>query len=152
MQDSTSRNKHTIQLLYNNVLPLLAQHIHQNLTPIIPLFDNFVLERLLDTWTRDPATDPAEEISVENGNVHQMGLKLRLEGFRRPGVEAYDMNKNLLFILERNSYTVGPDKHNSWLERDYGQRWEQEEYEHIAQKWSEELIDDITKRLDNLTD
>lgn len=147
MEEQTVRDKQAILQLYDTVLPALAQYINQNIAPIIPLFENFVLERLLDTWTKGPGADPDAEISIENGNVQQLGLKLRLEGFNKDGVEPFDIAKDLLFKLENNSYTVGPDKNNSWLEKAYMQRWVKIEFEMIAGKWSDELIDAVMKRL-----
>lgn len=150
MQEQPTRNKQSIQQLYEQVLPALAQQVHQSITPVTPLFDNFSLERLIDTWTKDPAADDSDEISVENGNVQQLGLKLRLEGFQRAGVEAFDITKSILFRLERNNYTVGPNPHTLWLEKEYLQRWEQSEYKLVAEKFSEELIDELTQRLEDL--
>lgn len=147
MEEQTVRDKQAILQLYDTVLPALAQFINQNISPVIPLFENFVLERLLDTWTKDPASDPDTIISVENGNVQLLGLKLRLEGFNKSGVEPFDISKDLLFKLEYNTYTVGPDKNSNWLEKLYLQRWEKSEYEMIAGKWSDELIDAVMKRL-----
>ncbi|MHC2993208.1 hypothetical protein OB13_17075 [Pontibacter sp. HJ8] len=151
MQERHIRDKQAIQQLYNTTLAELAQQIHQNLAAVIPLFNDFGLERIIDTWTKDPAAGSAVEVSIENGNVQQVGLRLRLEGFQRAGAEAFDVTKDLLFKLERNFYIVGPDKNINWLEKDYLQRWDKSEYEQIAGKWSEELIDEITQRLDNLT-
>lgn len=151
MHDPTKRNKQTIQHLYNNILPELGKYIHQNLTGITPLFDDFGLERLLDTWTREPGESSDTEVSVESGNIQQLGLKLRLEGFQQAGVEAFDVTKDLLFKLDRTGYTVGPDKQNIWLEKGYDERWEKSEYESIAGRWSEELIDEITKKLESYT-
>lgn len=150
MEEQHTRDKQSIQQLYNNILPALAQHIHENIAPVIPLFDNFFLERIIDTWTKDPAANPAVEISIENGNVQQLGLRLRLEGFQRAGAEAFDLSKDLLFKLEHSSYSVGPDQHNSWLEKEYQQRWEQTAYQEIAERWSEELIDELTQRIENM--
>ncbi|AKD03669.1 hypothetical protein POKO110462_02470 [Pontibacter korlensis] len=151
MEEQNKRDKQAILQLYNQVLPALAEHIHRSVTPVISLFDNFNLERLLDTWTKDPASDSSVEVSIENGNIQQLGLRLRLEGFMKPGVEAFDLTKDLLFKLEHDSYTVGPDKNISWLEKGYLQRWENNEYEMVASRWSEELIDLLTERLEKLT-
>lgn len=149
--EQPTRDKQAIQHLYNTILPTLAEQIHQSILPILPLFDNFGLERVIDTWTRDPASDADEVISVEKGNVQQLGLKLRLEGFQKPGVETFDLTKDVLFKLDYSSYTVGPDKNTSWLEKPYLQRWDKEEYKEVASRWSEELIDDLTQRLEKLT-
>jgi hypothetical protein len=151
MQDRPLRDKQALQQLYNTVLPELARHIHQHLADVVALFHDFRLERLLDTWTREPGTDAGTEISLENGNVQQMGLRLQLEGFERVGAQNFDLSKDLLFRLERNFYTVGPDKENHWLEKDYLQRWDQAEYELVAERWLEQLIDDLTQKLENMT-
>lgn len=150
MDTQNTRNKQAILHLYNTILPALAQYINQNIPPVTALFNDFNLERLIDTWTKDPADDMAE-VSVDNGNVQQLGLKLRLEGFTRAGAGAFDLNKDLLFKLDRNSYTIGPDKNTTWLEKEYLQRWETAEYETVASKWTEELIDAVTERIENLT-
>ncbi|MBC5772572.1 hypothetical protein H8S95_00720 [Pontibacter sp. KCTC 32443] len=111
------------------------------------MFENFVLERQLYTWTKDPASDNNKEISIENGNVQQLGLRLRLEGFNKGNVEPFDIRKDLLFKLEHNHYTVGPNNDTHWLEKDYLQRWTTSEYEIVAGNWSDELVDEITDKL-----
>ncbi|WP_162427225.1 hypothetical protein [Pontibacter pudoricolor] len=146
MEERPARDKKAIQQLYNDVLPALGQHIHNNIAPVIELFENFTLERLLDTWTKDPA-DNEKEVTIENGNIQNLGLKIRLEGFNKPGVEPFDMTKDLLFKLEHDNYTVGPDKNTTWLEKEYLQRWTPAEFETIAGKWSDELVEDITGKL-----
>lgn len=151
MNDQSTRSKQTIQHLYDTILPELAQHISKNIAPVTALFHDFTLERLIDTWTKDPAADETEVISIENGNIQQMGLKLNLEGFQQPGTGAFDITKNLLFKLDRNSYTVGPDKNTTWLEKEYLQRWSINEYEMVASNWAEEVIDAITQRLESIT-
>ena len=146
MEERQVRDKKAIQQLYNDVLSELGQHIHKNIAPVIPLFENFVLERLLDTWTKDPS-DLEKEVSIENGNVQNIGLRLRLEGFNKPGAEPFDITKDMLLKLEHDSYTIGPDKNNIWLEKEYLQRWTPSEYDRVAGKWSDELIEEITEKL-----
>lgn len=141
------RNKETLTKIYEHVLPTLAQYINQNLMTIIPLFENFTLERVINTWAKDPDVYMPQEISINNGNVQQMGLKLHLEGFNKPGAETFDLTKDLLFKLETKNYSVGQEAENTWLEKNYTEQWEEADYEMIADRWSEELIDVITERL-----
>ena len=54
MEEQAIRDKRTIQDLYDNILPELAKHIHQNLAPVIPLFEDFVLERLYEPGLERP--------------------------------------------------------------------------------------------------
>ncbi|NDK55280.1 hypothetical protein [Pontibacter fetidus] len=146
MEERHTRDKKAIQQLYNDILPALGQHIHEALEPVLALFENFTLERLLDTWTKDP-TDNEKEVSLDNGNIQNLGLKLRLEGFNQGSVAPFDMTKDLLFKLEHDSYTVGPNKNTTWMEKAYLQRWSVPEFESIAGKWTDELVDEITEKL-----
>ena len=88
-----ARSKDTILKLYNNLLPALARHIHQEISPITALFHDFNLERVVDTWTKDPEVYYQEAISIENGNIEYLGLQLQLEGFLKPGVPSFDLYK-----------------------------------------------------------
>lgn len=151
MQDSPIKDKLALRNLYESILPELAQHIHRHLTDVIPLFHDFKLEKLVDTWTREPGSDATSEISLDKGNVNQMGLRLRLEGFQRVGADNFDLTKDLLFKLDRNFYTIGPNQDNVWLEKDYLQKWSETDYELVAEKWTEQLIDDLTQRLEKYT-
>lgn len=146
MEDRPLRDKKAIQQLYNDVLPPLAQQVHQSLQPVLGMFENFTLERLLDTRTKDPA-DPEKEVTIENGNVQLLGLKLRLEGFNKRGIEPFDLTQDLLFKLHYNYYSVGPDKENTWLEKDYLQRWQTAELQTIAGKFSDAVVDALTEKL-----
>ncbi|PKV63075.1 hypothetical protein [Pontibacter ramchanderi] len=151
MQESPVKDKQALRKLYDTILPELAQHIHQHLADVIPLFHDFKLEKLVDTWTREPGAGTSTEISLDKGNVNQMGLRLRLEGFQRVGADNFDLTKDLLFQLDRTFYTIGPNPDNVWLEKDYLQKWDEADYELVAEKWTEQLIDDLTERLEKYT-
>ncbi|GAB3811908.1 hypothetical protein [Pontibacter rugosus] len=142
-----TRDKDAILQLTNKILPKLAERIHANLSAVTPLFEDYKLEKVTDTWTKDPHADDDTEISIENGNVQQVGLKLRLEGFNRAGADAFDLNKNLIFKLELYDYSVGSGTGNSWLEKPYLENWSDSEVDEIAVNWVEELIEEITQRV-----
>ncbi len=148
MQDRPTKDKQALQKLYDTMLPELAKHLHQHLADVIVLFHDFRLERLVDTWTRD---QDGSEVSIDRGNVNRMGLRLRLEGFQRVGADNFDLTKDLLLQLDQNFYTVGPDPENLWLEKNYREPWQESEYELVAERWTEQLIDDLTQRLEKLT-
>ncbi|QCR22261.1 hypothetical protein [Pontibacter sp. SGAir0037] len=145
------RNKQTITALYDNILPVLAKHLHQNLAEIVPLFHDFSLERVLDTWTRGTDLGATEQISIENGNIQLLGVRLKLEGFQRAGIAAFDLEKELLFKLHPYSYEVGPDKNKVWLEKTYEQPWDNLEYQSVSRQWCDELIETLTQKLESLT-
>ena len=145
-----TRDKESILHLYNKVLPKLAERIYQNLPEVTPLFDDFGLEKVVDTWTKDRNASSEKEISIDNGNVQQVGLKLRLTGFQAAGAQTFDLNKDLIFKLEYSSYEVGPDKNTRWLEKPYLENWTSKEMDEIADRWCEEIIDEITQKLQGL--
>lgn len=150
MEEQHPRNKETLQQLYDNVLPALAARIHEHLAPIIPMFDDFRLERLVDTWTKEPDITPGTEVSIDQGNVQRMGLRLLLQGFHRSGVTPFDISRDLVLELEPYSYAVKADKHSSWLTKSYRHNWTATELEEVAERWCGQLIELITERLQNL--
>lgn len=127
------RDKEGLQQVYNKVLPPLAEKVYAQLQEIIPMFDDFKLEKILDTWTRDKNTDSSQEISLENGNVPFMGLRVQLLGFQRGGGHTFDLSKDLVFTMDYSSYTVGPDKNTRWAEKAYPSPWTNPELNELAQ-------------------
>ena len=106
---------------------------------------------MVDVWTKSPDADEDTPISIENGNVQQMGLKLRLEGFQSAAAPPFDITKDLLFILGHNTYEVGPNKNTIWLEKLYFGKWTETETADVAQRWCDDLIEEITQRLESMT-
>lgn len=147
---SSIRNKETILRLYNNLLPALARHIHQQITPLLELFNDFKLERVVDTWTRDPQVYYPEPLSIEQGNIEYLGLQLQLEGFMKPGVVPFDLYKELLLKLGTRRYGLGGGRHDMWLEKDYDETWSEAQLQAVAERWCGELIEDLTRRLGRL--
>ncbi|MGV3539481.1 MAG: hypothetical protein ACO1OQ_06690 [Rufibacter sp.] len=145
-----TKDKDAILYLHNQVLPKLADRIYQNLQEVIAMFDDFRLEKVVDTWTKDRQNPSDKEISLENGNVAQIGLRLQLMGFHRAGEQAFDLAKDLVLKLEHTYYTVGPDRTTAWLEKRYYQPWTNQELEEMAQRWSEEVVEDLTQQLQQL--
>nr|WP_242693155.1 hypothetical protein [Sabulibacter ruber] len=136
--------------LYNKILPQLAERIYGQLTDVTPLFDDFGLEKIVDTWSRDRNATSDKEISLENGNVPQMGLRLRLNGFQAGGMHTFDISKDLVFKLEYTFYEVGPDKDTKWLEKSYLEEWSAKELDETAERWTGEVIEEITQKVQGL--
>jgi hypothetical protein len=145
-----TRSKDSILQLYNKFLPALASVIHQEITPLISMFHDFNLEKVVDTWTREPGIYYPDPLSIENGNIEYLGLQLRLEGYNRSGVLPFDLYKELVLKLGPVSYGLGGSKNDIWLEKSYGQNWARTEMEEITEKWCGELLDEMTRRLERL--
>lgn len=141
------RNKQSILRLYNDLLPALAGLLHEEISPLIPLFHDFNLEKVVDTWTREPGIYYPDPISIENGNIEYLGLQLRLEGYHRPGVPPFDLYKELVVKLGSATYGLGGAKNDIWVEKAYDQSWTREEMEGITEKWCGELLEEMTRRL-----
>lgn len=142
-----TKDKDALLHLYQTILPKLAEQSYRNLTEVLPLFDDFRLEKVVDTWTRNQENPSEKEPSLENGNVAQMGLRLQLMGFQRSGIAAFDVVRDLVFKLEHSFYTVGTDGATAWLEKPYYQTWSPTELDEIAQRWCEDVMDAIARQL-----
>ncbi|MGV3504806.1 MAG: hypothetical protein ACO1O1_13945 [Adhaeribacter sp.] len=146
----TTRSKESILQLYHHFLPSLASVIHQEIVPLISLFHDFNLEKVVDTWTREPGIYYPDPLSIENGNIEYLGLQLRLEGYNQPGVLPFDLYKELVLKLEPGRYGLGSGKNDIWVEKAYGQKWTKAELQEVSEKWCGELLDELTRRLARL--
>ncbi|WP_224995932.1 hypothetical protein [Cesiribacter sp. SM1] len=150
MSENQKRDKGATRDLYEKTLPLLANGIHAKLAEITPLFRDFHLEKMMNTWSRSSEDRSDLPISIENGNVLQMGLRLRLEDFQRAGVIPFSIVKDMVFNLEDTVYQVVSDKGEVWQEKGYYQQWSKQEVEDLTRRWCDALIEDITNRLEQL--
>lgn len=144
------RDKNAIVHLLETTLPALAAYLQQDLAKITPLFHDFRLEKVVDTWTKPAGADEDTPISIEAGNVQQVGLRLQLEGFQGAGAPPFDLSKMLLFKLGQAQYTVGPDRAIDWLEKPYYQPWSEKEKQDISTRWIAQVLDEITQHLEGL--
>jgi len=73
-----------------------------------------------------------------------------MEGFKKAGVNTFDIWKDLFIELHQFKYGIGKERGRFWTEKLYHQKWSTEEIREVTDRWSGEVIDDITEQLARL--
>jgi predicted nuclease of restriction endonuclease-like (RecB) superfamily len=144
------KSKEDVFYLFNELLPQLQKEIEQNLADLMPEFTKVEIGRNINghSWGFFTTTDLEAKIGKENITV--LGLSLRMEGFKKAGVNSFGIWKDLLIELHQFKYDVGTERHKPWMERMYHQEWTREEIRSLAERWCEVVIDDVQSRLDRI--
>lgn len=144
------RDKDDVRYLYNDVLPQIEEQIKKNLQLVIPEFTSTEISKRINHTSSPFYTSADLEKHLEKENVQQLGVTLRMEGFKRAGVNAFDIWKELHIDLQQFKYGIGKQQHKPWIEKLYHQKWTNEEIQELVDRWCEELIDEITERMENI--
>ncbi len=87
------------------------------------------------------------EKALLQGDITLVGLGLQTEGFRKAGVRAFGIGKDLILDLHQFKYDVGVERGQPWMERLYHQRWTEEDIIGLTDRWCEEIIEEVTNRV-----
>ncbi|GGG18835.1 MULTISPECIES: PDDEXK nuclease domain-containing protein [Pontibacter] len=144
------KDRESVVSLFEKVLPELATRITKGLKEVTPLFSDFWLMKSINHTSKVNYTKEELEEILQRENVHQIGLAIRLEGFKKAGTKVFGLSKDLVFTLEAYKYEVGADRHHAWLEKLYHQDWTDEDLQNLSDRWCEEVVEHITQRLESI--
>ncbi len=145
------RDKDEVRYLFNEFILDFEKAVKQNLSEITNEFAKVEIGRRINN-TSSPYFMAADlEATLEKEAVYQLGLGIRMEGFKRGGTKAFNIFKDLIINLEQYKYGVGTEQHKPWLEKLYHQKWTKEEVNNLADKWCEQLFDEIADRIEQLS-
>lgn len=144
------REKDDIRYLFNELMPQLEEAIQKNLQAVASEFTKVVVGKKINSTSSPSFTEADLEKELQSGNVTQLGFTLRMEGFKRAGTNTFGIWKDLSIDLQQFKYGVGTEPHKPWLEKMYHQQWTKQEIQELAERWCEEVIDDITERVSQL--
>jgi predicted nuclease of restriction endonuclease-like (RecB) superfamily len=140
-----------LRYLFDHVLSGLIVRINQNLAEVLPLFNTVWLTKQVNhTAKPDYTLVEFEQMLMAGNTINQIGLNMRLDGFKKAGTKAFGISKDLIFTLEKFKYDVGPYRDSSWFEKLYHQQWQEDELEALADRWCESVIEDITANLNRI--
>lgn len=141
------KNNDDVVTIFEGFLVELQEAIKDRLRDFTSEFTTVSLGRRINSTTHAYFTLADLEKQMEKENIFTLGLHLRMEGFRKAGINAFSVFKDLYVPLQPYKYGVGTDQHKPWLERLYHETWTKEEINSVAERWCEEVIDDIHDRL-----
>jgi len=135
-------NATSIMTLFKETLPAIMEKADLSLkSEIYPLFHSHKLYRFFDNNSIDYLTSYDLELQLlKRGMISDMGVTIRLEGFKKAGVSAFDVSGDLAFHFEDYHYTIGPFRAKPWFTKLYDQLPDEKERNQITNDLIEHLI------------
>jgi predicted nuclease of restriction endonuclease-like (RecB) superfamily len=149
-QVQKEKDNNDVWYIFKDVVPQLEEEIKRNLKPIVGDFTKVELSRRINNLSSAYLMGIDLEKHLQNDNVNLIGLSLRMEGFKRGGVDSFGVWKELFIEFHQFKYGIGNEQYRPWIEKLYHQKWTKEEIQELAEKWCEEIIDDITEKVGKL--
>lgn len=137
--------------LFIEVLPEIQQQTEKIIGKQMKLFSEAWIARSINGSASKYATSFDNDSSLLNDNIQQLGLYIKLDGLKQAGLKAFSVTKELCFGLERFKYSIGLSRSVIWQERLYHQDWSKHEIKLLAEQWSEAIVDEINRQLENIT-
>lgn len=144
------RDKDDIRYFFNELMPQLEQEIESNLQSITPEFTKVEFGRRINGTVGPYFISIDLEAQMQSENITQLGLSLRMEGFKKGGISTFGIWKDLLIELHQFKYSIGIEPHKSWLEKLYHQKWTKKDIQELANRWCDEVVDEITEKLERI--
>ncbi|OKS88103.1 hypothetical protein [Mucilaginibacter polytrichastri] len=146
------RDNTVIQRLFNETLPTIvaiAQPAMQE--EIYPLFDSYETSSSIDRRAFGFYTTADIELAVTKGNVAEIGLHIILRGFKKAGVDAFDVYGDLYIFFDDYYFAVKPSHHGPvWHKKLYDVEITSEDIRAIAAQWVEHLATLTTRQINAL--
>lgn len=138
-------------LIYTELVCVLQQNIIKSLQKeIIPLFESVNYFAWIDSQRYGSYEEALEWLPKAQPQIFK--FEIQLNGFKKAGIKAFDIWKELTIRLNNYNYTcaVG-DSSNILLEKLYHQRPDKTELEYLTGGFYESILDDINQRIEQIT-
>lgn len=144
------KDKNDIVYLFGKIIPDLKKHITATLKEVEKLFTKKEITRSINKRSFAGATTIDLEAIMDKESISDIGLSIRLEGFKKAGIRAFGIYKDLNFSLEPYKYSIGTQRDKPWIEKLYHEQWSNKELQKLSDQFCEEIVEEITYRLEKL--
>lgn len=91
-----------------------------------------------------------EKMYLQKEYIEKIGVDIRLTGLKKAGINTFNINEGLYIFFSELSYTIGESRDKIWGKFLYHKIWNDGDIEEIAARWSEYIIDEIKRRLEQI--
>jgi hypothetical protein len=144
-----SKNEESVIKIFKVVLPQIMDKAIELLeAEIFPRFSDHTLSRTFDQSTFDYLTSYDLEMRLlKGGMIHQMGIHLKLKGYKKAGIRAFDVYGDLQVFFNDYNYTIGLSQAEPWLVKLYHQLLTPQEVENVANGFIDTILRRINENL-----
>ncbi|SDH52216.1 hypothetical protein ACQ86K_12795 [Mucilaginibacter sp. P19] len=142
-------NAAAIMRLFKELLPEIMTNADTALeSEIYPLFNSHNLYRTFDNNSFEYNTSYDLELYLyQRGTAQQLGVTISLKGFKKAGVEAFDVIDDLFIFFNDYNYMIGNNKTHPWLVKMYHQMPSSDEIIRVANQLIDSLITKINRKI-----
>jgi len=147
-------NPENTSMMFTELVLPLKQSINEALQKdVIPLFESFNFFIWTDSQGHQTDEDAASHLQNSlQFRCHKMKIEVQLHGFKKAGIQAFDINKRLLIQLDNYSYKCEIEGvAGILLEKLYHQIPSDAEISKLAEVFSEWIVEDINQRIEQLS-
>lgn len=137
-----------ISRVFTEVLPRIeemARHVLE--TEIFPLFMTSALYKTINESDFCYLTSVDLQARLLRDTVQSVGLLVRLTGFKRAGLDTFELAKGLFIYFDEYAYQIGDSRSNIWLKKLYHKDITENELSSIVQTWINVIIDEINRKI-----
>ena len=138
------------RVLFNEVLFELKNRISGLLEPAIKTFNKGIIYYSINGHPSYLGSADLDAEFLTTSRVHEIGLSVQLDGFKKGGVKSFNCFGDLRFYLEKYKYQIGPHRTSIWEEHLYDKQWSNEDYQQLSEKWAEMIFENISDSIERI--
>ncbi len=139
------------RVIFNEVIFELKNKVEILLDPIFKMFSENIISYSINGRSSFLGSTDLEADLLTGHNIHELGLNIELNGFKKAGLKSFNSYSDLKFFLEKYKYQVGPSRQTIWQEHLYDKEWTTENLQILAQKWTESIIEEVHGSIERIS-
>jgi predicted nuclease of restriction endonuclease-like (RecB) superfamily len=145
-------DKEALFYIFKEVLRKIKENVEKILADEMNLFKHAAIVLSINNNTFTHATQTDLEAKMNAEKIQYLGLRTNFEGFKKAGTKAFEVYIELSITLNRFKYSIGEKKNEGWGDYLYDHIWKKEELMNLSEKWSEIVVDEISRLVQRLKD
>lgn len=135
--------------LFNEILPEVREKVSVLLDPIFKRFTSSIHYTINSQSSYIGSADLEADL-LKTSNIHEIGLNIELNGFKKGGLKSFNRFGGLKFYLGKYKYQIGEYRHKIWEVHLYDKQWSNDDIQQLAEKWTELIIENVAISVKNI--
>lgn len=144
------QNIEITKILFNETLAALRSEVTNLLNPVANLFTDTIVAYAINGRSSYLGSADLEADLISGENIHELGLHITLNGFKKGGLKSFNRFFDLKFFLERYKYLIGSDRQSIWEEHLYDKQWSASELHQLAETWVAKIIEEVSTSIEGI--
>lgn len=145
------RSNATIIRLFTYTLPAIQAEAEKAMTEkIYPLFESHRSNYSIDNQSSPFLASADLEMATIRGEVQQIGLTIFLYGFKKAGVDAFEIVQDLFIYFDDYHYAIGGSRQQPWMKKLYDAMPDEQDIAALSAQWRGKIASAINTGISRL--